>query len=376
MITCLIPAHNEELLVGTAIDSIKNQVDRVIVVADNCTDGTVQMALDRGVEVVTTVGNTHKKGGALNQVLARLFAEGTAHHFFMFLDADSMVNDTFVAEALSVFRDPNVGAVGGIFYGEAGGGLLGQFQRNEFYRYANDVAYRRYRAMVVTGTAGMFRASVLAEVVQGRQNGRLPRAAGDAPAGVFDTAALTEDNELTLAVKTLGYACVSPPGCHVNTEVMPTWTALWRQRYRWMRGAIENLTAYGFTKVTRRYWVQQASLLFGAIALSLYWLYLALVIILGQLGPSIWLVLMIVFIVERVYTVRKAGWRGMSIAALIYPEIAYDMVILATFCSAAFGAVFHRKQDWHHVSHDAEAELEDAFSGSSARLAPRPGGLI
>jgi cellulose synthase/poly-beta-1,6-N-acetylglucosamine synthase-like glycosyltransferase len=146
---------------------------------------------------------------------------------------------------------------------------------------------------------------------------------------------------------------------------MPTWKALWRQRYRWMRGAIENLTSYGFTSVTRKYWLQQASLFVGAIALGLYWMYFVLILALGQLAASWWLLLMIVFIAERVYTVRRAGWRGMSVAAVIYPEIAYDMVILATFIWAAVGAVLRRNQDWHHL-----VGALDATASGSPSLTP------
>ena len=46
--------------------------DRVVVIADNCTDATVEVAREHGVEVVETVGNTEKKAGALNQQLRRL----------------------------------------------------------------------------------------------------------------------------------------------------------------------------------------------------------------------------------------------------------------------------------------------------------------
>ena len=45
------------------------------VLADNCTDATVEVARTHGVEVVETVGNTEKKAGALNQELARLLPE-------------------------------------------------------------------------------------------------------------------------------------------------------------------------------------------------------------------------------------------------------------------------------------------------------------
>ena len=62
---------------------------------------------------------------------------------------------------------------------------------------------------------------------------------------------------MTLALKTLGAKMVSPMQCRVITEVMPNWRALWRQRMRWQRGALENIGAYGLTRATLRYWLQQ-----------------------------------------------------------------------------------------------------------------------
>ena len=71
----LVPAHDEEAVLGATLDSLADQIrppDRVLVVADNCTDATVEVARGRGVDVVETVGNVEKKAGALNQQLARL----------------------------------------------------------------------------------------------------------------------------------------------------------------------------------------------------------------------------------------------------------------------------------------------------------------
>ena len=48
-------------------------------------------------------------------------------------------------------------AVGGLFYGEEGHGLIGQFQRNEYLRYGREIRRRRGRVFVLTGTASMFR---------------------------------------------------------------------------------------------------------------------------------------------------------------------------------------------------------------------------
>ena len=73
--TVLLPAYNEELVLGNALRSLQEQTrppDRILVIADNCTDTTVQVAREHGVDVVETVGNTEKKAGALNQQLRRL----------------------------------------------------------------------------------------------------------------------------------------------------------------------------------------------------------------------------------------------------------------------------------------------------------------
>ena len=105
---------------------------------------------------------------------------------------------------------------------------------------------------VLTGTASLFRAYALKAVADSRGE-LLP---GD-PGQVYDTLAITEDNEMTLALKSLGAKMVSPMQCRVMTEVMPTWRALWRQRMRWQRGALENIGAYGLTRATLRYWLQQ-----------------------------------------------------------------------------------------------------------------------
>ena len=54
------------------------------------------------------------------------------------------------------------------------------------------------------------------------------------------------------------------------TEVMPNLGALWRQRMRWQRGALENIGAYGLTRATLRYWLQQLGIGYGTVALNAY----------------------------------------------------------------------------------------------------------
>jgi cellulose synthase/poly-beta-1,6-N-acetylglucosamine synthase-like glycosyltransferase len=53
-VAVLIPAHNEAELIGATVASLQRQTrpaDRVIVMADNCTDDTVAIARRGGAEV-------------------------------------------------------------------------------------------------------------------------------------------------------------------------------------------------------------------------------------------------------------------------------------------------------------------------------------
>ena len=135
----------------------------------------------------------------------------------MVMDADSVIVPEFLETAMGrMDADPDLIAVGGVFYGEDGSGLVGQLQRNEFTRYQRYISRRRGKVFVLTGTASLFRAYALKAVADSRGTlipGR--------PVSVYDTLAMTEDNELTLALKSLGARMVSPMQCRVITEVMP-----------------------------------------------------------------------------------------------------------------------------------------------------------
>lgn len=347
-VVVLVPAHNEEAALPAALNSLRQQTrrpDHVIVVADNCTDGTVALATGAGAEVFETVGNVHKKAGGLNQALSILLEVLTPADRILVMDADGVLAPRFVETALRELADESVGAVGGIFWGEPGHGLIGELQRNEYARYARDIDRKNGRAMVLTGTATLHRVDVLTRVAAAR-GGELP-----GPAGlVYDTTALTEDNEITLAIKSLGFRCVSPADCWVVTEVMPGWRDLWRQRLRWQRGAIENLRAYGLNRVTLPYAAQQAGMGVGLIAM---WSFVLLTILTAGNGlrvQPLWLVVGLIFVAERVVTVRRRGARPMLLAALMVVEWAYDLFLQCVLLRAVWDSVRRAEARWHHVT--------------------------
>jgi cellulose synthase/poly-beta-1,6-N-acetylglucosamine synthase-like glycosyltransferase len=353
-VTVLIPAHNESASIGATLDSLGAQdpaPNRVIVVADNCTDATESVARAHGAEVFVTVGNTHKKAGALNQALRDLLGAFGDNDVVMCMDADTVLDDGFIAAGVQRFTsDRALMAIGGLFYGEEGHGVLGQLQRNEYVRYSREIRRRRGRVFVLTGTASMFRARALRTVAASRGD-LLPGIHGD----VYDTAALTEDNELTLAIKSLGGLMASPNGCRVVTELMPSWRNLWTQRLRWQRGALENLGAYGPAPTVLRYWAQQLGIGYSVIALSSFWL-LILVTALSTdhwVWFPFWLGVGSLFVVDRVISAWSGGWKARLLAVLLVPELLYDMYLDVVYVKGIFDITFARNASWGHVDHVA-----------------------
>jgi cellulose synthase/poly-beta-1,6-N-acetylglucosamine synthase-like glycosyltransferase len=346
-ITALIPAHNEEKLIGATIQSLMNQdrkPDRIIVVADNCTDKTVEVAKSFGVEVFLSVNNDKKKAGALNQVLEKILPSMGENDTVMIMDADTVLRQGFLSAAAKRFTDDRgLSAVGGLFFGEDVPGLLAQIQKNEYTRYSREIDRRRGRVFVLTGTASIFRARALRTVAEQRGH-LLPGTKGQ----VYDTHALTEDNELTIALKSLGALMVSPSECMVETELMPSLGALWRQRLRWQRGAMENIATYGITSTTARYWSQQLGLAYSVFALWTYFLLIGLQLVSSDIWVwyPFWILTALIFIAEKVWTVRKSNWKAKLLAATLFIELLYDTYLGIIFVKGVIDMALRRPAHW------------------------------
>ncbi len=89
----LIPAHNEESVIAATLESLRAQLvsgDRIVVVADNCTDGTASVARKLGAEVVERHDTTRRgKGFALAHGLE--FIKSLPTDVVIVVDADCIV---------------------------------------------------------------------------------------------------------------------------------------------------------------------------------------------------------------------------------------------------------------------------------------------
>lgn len=351
----LIPAHNEQERLPAAIRSLLCQTvppSRITVVSDRSTDGTVEIAKSFGgiVDVMETEGNRHRKSGALNQALARLdIPEDTA---VLVMDADSQVVPSWLETALPVLAQPDVGAVGGIFLADGTvPGLVSELESLEYHRYAREVARDGATARVLTGTSTLVMRSTLTEVAQARADGRLPGA------GTYHVDALTEDFELTLAIRHLGYRCLSPKGCQVRTETMGAISPLWRQRVRWQRGAIQALGMYGVSRVTMPYIVRQVETGVGLLAIVLLWSLTVWGLVSGVfVAHPFWLAIGAVFLTERIVTGWRSGWKGRVLASTVVFDFAFDLMIGATYVWVVVQTATRQRMTWGQASLDAERQ--------------------
>jgi 1,2-diacylglycerol 3-beta-glucosyltransferase len=106
----VVPAHNEELVLGATLESLRRQAYpsecmEIVIVADNCTDATAQIAKEQGAIVLERFDQEKRgKGYALQWAFAHLldpqanpFPEGKAPDAFVIVDADTWVAPDFLA---------------------------------------------------------------------------------------------------------------------------------------------------------------------------------------------------------------------------------------------------------------------------------------
>jgi hypothetical protein len=102
-IAVLVPAHDEESIIGAMIDSAVAQRSprssfEVHVVADNCSDATARVAREHGAHVHERVDPTAPgKGPALGWAVERILAEESPPDAFVIVDADTTICEGFLS---------------------------------------------------------------------------------------------------------------------------------------------------------------------------------------------------------------------------------------------------------------------------------------
>jgi cellulose synthase/poly-beta-1,6-N-acetylglucosamine synthase-like glycosyltransferase len=135
---------------------------------------------------------------------------------------------------------------------------------------------------------------------------------------------------------------------------MPTWRDLWHQRERWQRGALENIGMYGWSSATARYWAQQFALGYGVIALMAFLTLTVLsYIAVGVLVVVVfWVLLGVLFAIERTVTVWRGGWPARLLAAPLVIELCYAIVLQLVYVKSLIDIAFGRSKHWNPAKID------------------------
>ncbi|HTT51399.1 MAG TPA: glycosyltransferase family 2 protein [Streptosporangiaceae bacterium] len=349
MITALIPAHNESDTIADTVQALQDQelpLDRIIVIVDNCTDDTEAKALKAGAETYITVNNKDMKAGGLNAALARfVLPSADDDDLVICIDADSIVGPNFTRQAAADLRhDPRLGGVSGTYHGKSGGKLVGWCQRNEFARWGFDNRMQGGRTVILSGAASVFRVRALRDVVSARQAGKLP-----GRDGVYCVDNITEDFELSLALRHIGWGIRNMLNVRIDTSVKPTWHELHTQRVRWDRGINEGLFQYGITRYTASVWFKRTVY---AVFVPVSFLILAVLSYRAAAGTLFhinlfWIVISLIMMTQKCLTIRQGRGAGNALLAfLIFPELPYDTFLQVTFLRALYGQFAHKTKKW------------------------------
>jgi cellulose synthase/poly-beta-1,6-N-acetylglucosamine synthase-like glycosyltransferase len=346
-VVALVPAYNEEADIAMTVESLLAQsypVSRIIVIANNCTDRTAAVARQAGAEVIEMPNNPAKKAGALNVGLAQVLPGLSDGDYIICQDADGELSPDFVKNGLAVFeRRSNLGGLSGAIVARKATNTIETIQAIEYARGTRLMGRKKGRVHVLSGAATIFPVAAFRAVAAARGS-FLP-----GPQGQYYTEdSLTEDYELTLAIRKLGYDTTSTKLCPVVTDLMRNVGELEQQRIRWYRGALESLWIYGFNRHTAFTWggvifTLFVSLLFPASVLALVFSYLA-----WGLTPNLWFFVLIpIFMAEKVVAARRVSGQAVRTAIVFVPLWLYDNAMFILYWRALLNALRRSARVWN-----------------------------
>jgi biofilm PGA synthesis N-glycosyltransferase PgaC len=232
-VVVLVPAHNEEKVIVRCLDSIFRSTYgnfSVIVANDASTDDTKHVAQlyaklhpDYKLRIVNRRTNVGK-GSVLNYVLRNYVKS----ELVMMLDADSVLAPSAIEKAVNYFENPRIAGVAAnvqIMNEHTTLSVLQKFEHMIGYRSKKAYSLTNCE-FVIGGVASTYRTSVIRSV------------------GFYDTDTQTEDISLSMKIVMKGNKenrIIYAADVMAATEPVESFTALFRQRYRWKYGSLQNI---------------------------------------------------------------------------------------------------------------------------------------
>ena len=367
----IIPAHNEEAVVGNLIESLKNQTyDKdlydIYVIADNCTDNTAKIAKEAGAIVYERFDETKKtKGYALNWFLQQKIAEDAPYDAFFVFDADNIVDKNFIKnmnkklcqgeDVVQGYRDIKNPSDNWITAGYA----IFYWQMHRFYHLAR---YNIGLSPLLNGTGFMVKFDVIK------------------PQG-WDTETLTEDIEFSLKRiikgKKLGWATDA-----IVYDEQPTgFRQSWSQRSRWTVGHIQCIKKYtkelAIAAKENKKMINLDGLLYIVGSIPMFIITIALLltnfimynsasITTAELIKNLIMYLVPTFVLPIFVGIFAMWLDGRKIKPMAKGLLCYPLFLLTWIC-INFKCLFIRNTSWEKINHVRSIKISDVSNNSEAQ---------
>jgi len=368
----IIPAHDEEKsIVGTLQEIIRQsrRPDKVVVVADNCTDDTEGevrkfMRKHPEVELMVTRNNTQRKVGALNQAWL-LYSQG--FDLVATIDADTILWQDVLGdlEEELVPRTRCAGIMAKFTFDQdwippelrkskepARGSdedpintklpwtarQLLRAQRMEFTAQTMDFLRHGRQSYVLGGQATLF-----------RQDALLRAAYFNNGYGPWNADTDVEDMELTWRFQELKLETLVSRTARAYAGAMYNTKSLWAQRRKWDEGMARLLLKYKIGKNTYYPWLRQLKMGLDLVVRIMFVLMLTVSVALHSFVWSwLWLIpslLSVLLNVKLFFKMPKRTLADFFFAVTYFPTEIYLWFRLAGFAASWGSALMGTKKD-------------------------------
>ncbi|WP_084138622.1 glycosyltransferase family 2 protein [Halalkalibacter okhensis] len=404
-IVAFIPAHNEEKSIFDCLAGIGDQVLPkgveldVIVIADNCSDRTEEVAIEAGKEfnlnlvVLKTKNNKQRKVGALNQAWKNIYGDNLDIYFreltpfqelykqsikaILGMDADSRLAPNALTQLWDgLMSSRNIGGVmakytmrmpkkksliskNDINYeeklasGDYGGPLARWWthqQKQDMASWLLDLQYNGGSTYVLGGQATLFRPEALQDIVD---DNKLD--------GPWQDESDVEDMLLTWQLQKSKWKTLISPKARCFVDSMKSYHTFRQQRNKWQSGTVNLLTSSDIGVKTRhkgKLWRSQAKSFMDLTVRLLFVMLLTVSLATDQFFWSwIWIIpIGLASILNTILALKTPMHRPIDVvfaALLISPEI-YLWANLITFLQVWIDRLSSSKKDGWANQYNAE----------------------
>lgn len=225
----LVIGHNEQHIIKRTLEQIQQQIAvnasaNLALLADNCTDGTIELANQSGVKVFIRSDGDAGKGRALSWFIAHFRDELELYDLVAILDADTTISNDFCLKLRKAFFSADIQVVQSFVepVNMDGSPLATLAAFSEILSQSIDDAARSFLGWTspLRGTGMVFRSNVLIHACPSLKT-------------------QVDDMELSLWLAELKIPVVHCPQLKIFDPKSASLLGLARQRGRWLRGQRE-----------------------------------------------------------------------------------------------------------------------------------------